>query len=150
MLSAFPKWALTKSLHGWEAGEGSDIPKETQLLLSSSLLKPCAAGFGWPKAQVIDVWADRSGIFGKVKYLLLLWALHFSALQEATSANRQWVGYWIQNKPLAFLKAPVKLQFEKNNGVHNSLLGCDTELLKVRFLCHSCKVSKEYQEEKKL
>lgn len=145
MLGAFPKWALTESLHGWEAAEGSDIPKETQLLLSSSLLKPCAVGFGW----VIDVWADRSGIFGKVKYLLLLWALHFSALQEATSANRQWVGYWIQNKPLAFLKAPVKLQFEKKTGVHNSLFGYGTELLEVRFLCHSCTVSKECQEEKK-
>lgn len=115
MLRAVPKWALTKCLRGWEAGEGSDIPKEAQLLLSGSLLKPCAAGFGWPEARVIDVWAERSGIFGKVKYLFLLWALHFSALQEATSANRQWVGHWIQNKPLAFLKAPVKLQFEKNN-----------------------------------
>lgn len=149
MLSAFPKWELTKCLHHWEAGEGSDIPKETQLLLSSSLLKPCAAGFGWPKARVIDVWADRSGIFGKVKYLLLLWALYFSALQEATSANRQGVGCWIQNKPLAFLKAPVKLQFEKNNWAHNSLFGYDTELLEVRFLYHST-VSKEYQEEKEL
>lgn len=138
MLSAFPKWALTKCLHRWEAGEGSDIPKETQLLLSSSLLKPCAGGFGWPKARVIDVCTDRSGISGKVKYLLLLWAPSFRALQEAAGANRQWGGYWTQNKPLVFLKAPVKLQVKKNNWVHNSLFGYDTELLEVRFLYHSC------------
>lgn len=133
-----------------EQAEGTHPLGITQDLLSHPFLKPWDASFGWPKAQVIDVQASRRSIFGKVKYLLLPLALHFN-IYKTRRINKWWIGYWVQNKTLVLIKAPVKLQglFVCLCGLwpHNSFFWYNVEFSEVRFQYCSYSVSKEYQEE---
>lgn len=77
------------------------------------------------------------------------WVHCTSNIWEARSINRQWLGYWIQNKTPGLSKSPSNTPgFKKFLWPHNSLFGSNIELLEVGVFYCSFPVSKEYQEEK--